>query len=102
MVVGATVKDQLSTAKFFADNTGIQELKSAKHRNSAKALKEAAKQFEAMFFQMILKNMRDANNVLKSDLVNNDKTEFYEDMYHQQLAQTLSESEHLGLAKVLM
>lgn len=102
MDTSAQVKDNLNTTRFFADTSQLQQLKSKTHRDSPEALREVSRQFEALFLQMILKNMREANNVLRSDLLNTNQTDFYDEMYHQQLAKTLSESEHLGLAKVLM
>lgn len=63
------------------------------------SLKEAAKQFEAMFTEQMLSSMRDA--YLKSDLGRGPQTEFYESLMDKQWAQHVS-SRGLGLAEQLV
>lgn len=95
------INAQVQQAKFFADVNGLEGIKSGARQNSKEAIQAAAEQFEAMFFQMIMKNMHAANKELRSDLFASNATDHYMDMYHQQLAQTLAESGDLGLGKVL-
>ena len=88
-----------SAAKIFNDFKGLNNLKQAAHENDKEAIREVAKQFEAFMLQMVFKSMREANNVLKSDLLNGDQMEFYESMFDQQLAMDLSGK--FGLADLL-
>lgn len=67
------------------------------------ALNAAAKQFEAIFMQMLLKSMRQAQEVLESDSpFNSQSTKFYRDMHDQQLAVELSDNGSLGLSDLIV
>jgi len=67
------------------------------------ALETAAKQFEAIFMQMLLKSMRSAQEVLESDSpFNSQSTKFYRDMHDQQLALELSNNGSLGLSDLIV
>ncbi|WP_434356347.1 flagellar assembly peptidoglycan hydrolase FlgJ [Parasalinivibrio latis] len=66
------------------------------------ALHAAAKQFEALFTQMLFKSMRNANKVFESDLVDNRTSKFYEQMADEQLASNLSKEGSLGLADLIV
>ncbi|MCK7583271.1 MAG: rod-binding protein [Chromatiales bacterium] len=57
---------------------------------SADTLKQVASQFEALFLQMMLKSMREAS--FGDDLFGSEQTEFYRDMYDQQLSVTLAKA----------
>lgn len=77
-------------------------------RNDAKAqdpaaLKEAAKQFESLFTQMLLKSMRDANRSFGEDsMFGSSQGDFYQDMFDDQMAMHLSKGKGLGLADMLV
>ena len=77
-------------------------------RNDAKAqdpaaLKEAAKQFESLFTQMLLKSMRDANRSFGEDsLFGSSQGEMYQDMFDDQIALQMSKGKGLGLADMLV
>ncbi|HHQ14070.1 MAG TPA: flagellar assembly peptidoglycan hydrolase FlgJ, partial [Chromatiales bacterium] len=58
---------------------------------------EAARQFEALFVQMMLKSMRDANSVLAED-----KDTTYQEMFDQQIALELTREKGLGIADLLV
>ncbi len=63
------------------------------------ALKAAAKQFEALFINMLLKNAR--ASALAEDVLGGDKNDIYNDMHDQQLAQQLSQR-GIGIADMLV
>lgn len=63
------------------------------------ALKEAAKQFEAIFLNMMLKQMRDAS--FGDPLFDSSASDTYRNMFDQQLALNLSESGSLGIAQMI-
>lgn len=66
-------------------------------------LKEAAKQFESLFTQMMLKSMRDANRAFsEGSMFSSSQGEFYQDMFDDQIALELSKGSGLGLADVLV
>lgn len=67
------------------------------------ALQEAAQQFEAIFMKMLLKSMRQAQDVLESDSpFNSESTKFYRDMHDQQMAVELSSNGTLGLSDLIV
>ena len=91
-----------STAKSYMDFSGLGELRGKAQRNDDQALRETAQQFEGLFIQMMLKSMRDANNVMKSDLVQSDAMETFEGMYDKEMSVQMSKRNTLGLADSLV
>lgn len=81
------------------DARALDNLKRDARANSDKALHAAAKQFEAVFMQMILKSMRDA--IPQSDMIENDQTKLFTSMFDQEISQRLA-SKGLGLADMMM
>ena len=84
-----------STDGFALDVQGLDRLRNSAHLDPHAGLKEASKQFEALFLQMMLKSMRAA--VPKSEMSNNSQTEMYTEMLDQQWAQSLA-GKGIGLA----
>ncbi|WP_067583318.1 rod-binding protein [Endozoicomonas ascidiicola] len=66
-------------------------------------LEQAATDFEAMFFQQMLKSMRQANDVLAEDNPFNSKEQsFMHDWHDSELAISMAESGGIGLADQLI
>src|SRR5512138_3943086 len=92
-----------SNINFFADFQGIASLKNDAKAQDPTAMKEAAKQFESLFTQMLLKSMREANKSFGGDsLFGSDQADFYQDMFDNQMALHLSKGKGLGLADMLI
>lgn len=87
-------------ADVYTDFNGLAKLKTQARKESPEALKEAAKQFEAIFLNNILKSMRQAK--LADGALDNDQSKFYSDMYDQQLAVHLSGTPGVGLADLIV
>ncbi len=88
---------------FFADFQGLAALKTDAKGQAPTALKEAARQFEALFTQMMLKSMREANKSFGEDsLFGSDQADMYQDMFDDQMALQLSKGKGLGLADMLI
>ena len=85
-----------------ADVQGLAGLKRAARdgQPSAETLKQVASQFEALFMHMMLKSMREAS--FGDDLFGSEQSNFYRDMYDQQLSMTLAKKQGMGLADVLV
>ncbi|MFC7514194.1 flagellar assembly peptidoglycan hydrolase FlgJ [Herbaspirillum sp. GCM10030257] len=81
------------------DAKGVESLRQSARQKSPEALKEAAKQFEALFMNMIMKSMREASP--KDDLFDNDQTRMYTSMLDQQISQNMA-SRGVGLADMLV
>ncbi|MEH6467591.1 MAG: flagellar assembly peptidoglycan hydrolase FlgJ [Porticoccus sp.] len=85
--------------QFSLDVQGMERLKLSARNNSEEALKEASKQFEALFFESMLKSMRAA--IPKSDLLGGSQTDFYESLMDKQWSQELA-GRGVGLADQLI
>lgn len=81
------------------DSKGLESLKQSARQNSPDSLKAAAKQFEALFMNMIMKSMREASP--QDGLFDNQQTRMYTSMLDQQLSQNMA-SRGVGLADVLI
>lgn len=82
------------------DPTSFGDLKRlARDGRSPEALRAAAKQFEALFLQMVLKSMRDA--VPPNGLFDSDQTRLFQSLQDQQLAMNLAQGRGVGLADVI-
>lgn len=82
--------------QFAYDFQGFQKLKNTAIKDPNQGVKAAAKQFEALFLNQMLKSMRAAT--VKSDLLDNSTTDFYTEMLDTQLAQNMA-GKGLGLAQ---
>jgi peptidoglycan hydrolase FlgJ len=87
--------DQINTL----DVNALGALKREAHSNTPEGIKAAAKQFEGLFLQMVLKSMRDT--VPKDGMLDSESTRFYEGLGDQQLAAVLAQRGGLGLAASL-
>ena len=95
------VRDQVQTSKLYNDIQGMKRLRAKAGEYDPKAIHDVAQKFESLFLQMMLKSMRDAGHVLKSDMLSGSETEHYEEMYHQQLAVEMSKK-GMGIADMLV
>ena len=82
--------------RFVLDGQAAGELKYRLKQDPQAGLKEAARQFEGMLLNMVLKSMRDATPM--DGLMDSDQTRFYTSILDQQLAQNLSSQNGLGFA----
>ena len=89
-----------TSAYVYTDPQGLSGLKKAAQERSPEALREAAKQFEALFMQMLLKSMR-AASLENGGLLDSEQSLFYRDLCDQQLALTLAKQGQLGLAGIM-
>ncbi|MFB8828995.1 flagellar assembly peptidoglycan hydrolase FlgJ [Azotobacter sp. CWF10] len=85
--------------RFALDLQGLQRLKHTAREDSPAALREASKQFEALFLQAMLKSMREASP--QSGLFDSSQTRLYTELLDQQWAQHLA-GRGLGLAEQLV
>jgi flagellar protein FlgJ len=81
------------------DANALGALRQSAKDNSPEALKAAAKQFEAIFVNMMLKSMREASP--QDGVFDSEQSRMYTSMLDQQLSQNLA-SRGLGLADVLI
>ncbi|WP_111976557.1 flagellar assembly peptidoglycan hydrolase FlgJ [Algibacillus agarilyticus] len=96
--------DKLEQTQMYHDTAGLDDLRQAAQRNDKDALKKAAQHFESIFMNMLLKSMRQANEVLsdKDSPFNSQAAKFYEGMHDDQMASELSSTGALGLADIIV
>src|SRR5512133_1708366 len=87
------------TSRLALDAQGVEQLRAQAKGDPDRALKSAARQFEALFMSMLLKSMRDASP--QDGPFDSEQTRMYTSMLDQQLAQTLS-SRGIGLADIMV
>lgn len=83
------------------DFSQFTELRAGAGRNDPAALREVAGQFEALFLQSLLKNMRDASvgDPLFGD---SDSLEMYQGLLDQQLSLEMASGSGIGIADMLV
>jgi flagellar protein FlgJ len=86
------------------DFAGLASLRNdATTKQDVATLKQAAKQFESLFTQMMLKSMRDANRSFsEGSMFSSSQGDFYQDMFDDQISMEISKGKGLGLADVLV
>ncbi|MCC2658579.1 MAG: flgJ [Panacagrimonas sp.] len=82
------------------DLGALASLRASARANDPECVRKAAQQFEALFTQQLLKSARAAN--LGDDVLGGGQTEFYQDLFDQQMALHLSSGKGMGLAEVLV
>lgn len=82
------------------DPNTLGGLRRLSKESSPEATKEAARQFEALFVQQMLKSMRDATP--KGSMFDSDETRMYQSLLDQQMSMQLStRAGGIGLARVI-
>jgi flagellar protein FlgJ len=82
------------------DVQALGALRASAKQNSPQALRESAKQFEALFLNMVLKSMRQTH-FSEGSLTDSQDVQFYTSMLDQQLSQSLAQR-GTGLAEVML
>jgi flagellar protein FlgJ len=89
-----------NSAGVYNDFQGIAALKYQARQDQAGSLERVARQFESLFVQMMVKQMRQAS--FGGGIFDTEQTRQYQDMYDQQLSLHLSESGGLGIGELLV
>lgn len=87
------------SARLALDTQGVEALRTQAQQDPDRALKSAARQFEALFMNMLLKSMRDATP--QDGMFDSDQTRLYTSLLDQQLSQSLSK-QGIGLADMMI
>ncbi|MEO6147487.1 MAG: rod-binding protein, partial [Sulfuriferula sp.] len=87
------------TGSIALDTQSVDALRQSAKQNTPEGLKTVAKQFEALFMNMMLKSMREASS--QDGPFDNAQSRMYTSMLDQKLSQNLA-SRGIGLADVLI
>ncbi|HSP01169.1 MAG TPA: rod-binding protein, partial [Thioalkalivibrio sp.] len=90
----------LSKAYTYTDFQGFTDLRRMARQESPEAADAAARQFEALFIQMMMKSMRDATPV--DGGMDGEQVKFFQGMFDQQIALEMSRGEGIGLRESMM
>jgi len=92
--------NNIDNASVYTDFQGLDKLKRLSRDTPDKAIESVARQFEALFTQILLKSMR--NTSLGDGLFDNDQSKMYQDLFDKQIATNLSQKKGIGLAEMLI
>lgn len=87
------------SGRLAVDAQSVDKLRLQARKDPDQALKAAARQFEALFMNMLLKSMREA--APQDGPLNSEQTRLYTSLLDQQLAQNLS-AKGIGLADIMI
>ena len=91
-----------NSPRSYSDFAALGELRGKAQRNEAGALRESAQQFEALFIQMMLKSMRQASDVMKSEMFQSNALETFQGMYDKEISMQMAQRNSLGFADVVV
>ena len=83
----------------YLDFGALGRLKGEASRDPTQAVRQTAEQFEAYFLQQMMKSMRDT--VEKSDLVESNNMEMYQDLMDKEVAMKMVKRGGIGVANML-
>lgn len=91
----------VNSAGTFTDLQGLAALRREAAGDTPEARRAVAEQFESLFLQMMLKQMRDAS-AIDGGLIDQDRMRFHQDMLDNQLSVSLSQGRGIGLAESIL
>jgi len=92
----------LQAGQVYTDLNGMQAIKRQAGTDRDAAMHSAAKQFESLFVSMMMKQMRQSNEVFgKDSYLSSDAIKFHQQMLDQQMSINLAEGRGMGLADVI-
>src|SRR5574343_2041544 len=81
------------------DPRSLEDIKRLSKDNSPQAIKAAAKQFEGLFLQQVMKTMREASP--QGGLMDSEQTKTYQSLLDQQMTASIAQGKGVGLADQL-
>ncbi|ANW25120.1 flagellar protein [Vibrio coralliilyticus] len=98
---GLNEQSQMNSV-LYHDNSALMNIKNSNEQGAA--LETVAGQFEAMFLQMVLRQMRSSSDVLADEdsPFSSQQQGVFRDMYDGQLAIEMSKKQHSGISEMLI
>ncbi|MEL0037069.1 MAG: flagellar assembly peptidoglycan hydrolase FlgJ [Gammaproteobacteria bacterium] len=103
MELQAQAQSAVEQSRTWHDLNSLSKLRS--QGDSKEAITEAAKQFESVFFAMMMKSMRDASKaIIDKPFFDSPSLDLFQDMYDKQISLDMSDQtgSRLGLADILV
>jgi flagellar protein FlgJ len=86
----------------YYDFGGLSQLRAeagASKSASGETIKKVAAEFETAFYQMLFESMKKAGEPLKSDLVESDTMDQFQDMFYTEVSHYIANRQELGIAR---
>ncbi|CAM3118729.1 rod-binding protein [Vibrio neptunius] len=98
---GLNERSQMNSV-LYHDNSALMNIKNSNEQGAA--LETVAGQFEAMFLQMVLRQMRSSSDVLADEdsPFSSQQQGVFRDMYDGQLAIEMAKKQHSGISEMLI
>ncbi len=90
----------VNPSDIYTDTSSLTSLKAKASRDASAALEETAGQFESLFIHMMLKTMRSTS--LGDGLFDSEQTQFYQQMFDQQISVEMAKKRQVGIADMLV
>ncbi len=90
---------QVSAQQVYHSLDGFEQMRAQARDGDSEALSGAAKQFESVFVQMMLKAMRDT--VPEGGLFDSEQSDFYQGMFDQQISLNIANGKGVGLSEII-
>ncbi len=101
MTIDFRAAEMQSVTDNYLDANSLHKITQLSKKDNQAALKEVAKQFEALFLKQMLKTMRDTNQIFAEDNpLNSQEMQFHQDMLDHQWVLNLASGKGIGLAEV--
>lgn len=99
----SNMQGQMANTKAYTDLASLEKIKLQAQDDNQGALRAVAQQFESIFMNMVLKSMRNANEVFSEEgFLSNEQSNLYRDMYDQQISLSMTSGPGLGMADMLV
>lgn len=102
-MISSSTQQANSGADAYTDLSSLNAIRDLGREDKNQALEKIATQFESMMVRMMMKSMRQANDVFAEDsYFSSNAGDMYEEMYDDQLALSLSQGKGFGVAEVMI
>jgi len=99
MAMQSLANSSVAAQQVYHSFEGFEQMRAQARDGDSEALSGAARQFESVFVQMMLKAMRDT--VPEGGLFDSEQSDFYEGMFDQQISLNIANGKGIGLAEVI-
>ena len=94
------INKSINDVQVYTDIQDLAKINTEYLVNPDQAKTHVAEQFASLFLQLVMSSMRQANNVISSDLFDSQEMGLYQDLFDKQLSLTLA-SQNTGLVSMI-
>ncbi len=95
------MSNYIANTKVYTDINALQQLRYQADQHQQSVTQEVAEQFEAVFLQLAMKNMRQANQSFDSGLFASNGADIYQDLFDKQISLSAASNNKTGIANML-